>query len=315
MGIPRTTGSRATLAALLLIAIVGGVLAVVACGGSAETTSSSPSATPRPPVAASPERLVGSDSVAQTKEAVEAYTAAWNARSVNRLDAVYANDIVFHCFATGAEAEGRAAMLQLLKQVCAVTVGARALAGHVSNGWAVLELRQDFAPGSVQLLQVLETRDGKISRHENYYQPLESQVGPLRIAKPLKTAPGPADTPEASEAVALKYAAALQARDANAVLALVAADNDFRDTAGDSSSSTSELQHYASIFKASDASAFTDLRYVFGRGWATVIWTASAAGSGGSGATMLEIRDGKICRETLYYNSADVPFGTPGTTL
>jgi hypothetical protein len=54
--------------------------------------------------------------------------------------------------------------------------------------------------------------------------------------------------------------------------------------------------------------AFTNLRYAFGRGWAAVIWTAFSAGSGGDGVTMLEIRNGKICRETLYYNSDKTPF-------
>ena len=45
-----------------------------------------------------------------------------------------------------------------------MTTGARALAGHAGRGWAVLELRQDFAEGSIQLLQLIETRSGKIVR-------------------------------------------------------------------------------------------------------------------------------------------------------
>jgi hypothetical protein len=55
---------------------------------------------------------------------------------------------------------------------------------------------------------------------------------------------------------------------------------------------------------------FTNLRYAVGRGWAAVIWTADSPsyGTNGSGVTMLEIRDGKIARETLYYNSSSMPF-------
>lgn len=65
-----------------------------------------------------------------------------------------------------------------------------------------------------------------------------------------------------------------------------------------------------SIFKAPADLTFTNLRYTVGRGWAAVIWTAgsqSMSASGG-GATMLEVRGGKIARETLYYNSSYVPF-------
>jgi len=50
-----------------------------------------------------------------------------------------------------------------------------------------------------------------------------------------------------------------------------------------------------------------------GRGWAAVIWTAATKPltvSTPIGVTMLEIRDGKIARETLYYTSTNVPFGT-----
>ena len=111
----------------------------------------------------------------------------------------------------------------------------------------------------------------------------------------------------AAEAVALKYAAALQAKDADAILVLGAPSNDFRDTAGFNSPSASELNQYTDIFKAPADLAFT-----------TSAMPSAAAGrpssgrplggSGGDGVTMLEIRDGKIARETLYYNSDKMPF-------
>ena len=86
----------------------------------------------------------------------------------------------------------------------------------------------------------------------------------------------------------------------------------FLDTASSTvGSGPDEVQtHYAGIFKTPGDLAFTNLRYAFGRGWAAVIWTAASQsfGASGDGVTMLEIRDGKIARETLYYNSAKVPF-------
>ena len=193
-----------------------------------------------------------------------------------------------------------------------MTTDARALAGHAGRGWGVLELRQDVAEGSMQILQLVETRGGKIVRLANYYQPLEGQVEPAACGDPLRSAPGPADTPAASEAVALTYAAALQNKDAAAVAALSAPTIAFADTAsGTVGSSPGDVQrHYAGIFKTPADLAFTHLRYAFGRGWAAVIWTAGSQsyGASGSGVTMLEMRSGKIRRETLYYNSSNVPF-------
>jgi ketosteroid isomerase-like protein len=297
----------------LLLALAPALLmaTATACGGSA-TTAASLGSTPEasPSVATTPERLAGSDSVAVTQKTVDAYTAAWEARSVAQLGALYARDAVFHCFATGVHVDGRAALVKMLGDVCAMTTGARALAGHVGRGWAVLELRQDFAQGSVQLLELIETRGGKIVRHANYYQPVESQSNPLRVANPLRSAPGPADTPAASKAVALEYAAALQNKDAATVAALSAPAVAFVDTAsGTAGSSPGDVQtHYDTIFKAPTDLAFIHVRYAFGRGWAAVIWTAHSTACGGDGVTMLEIRNGKIRRETLYYNSSNVPF-------
>lgn len=66
------------------------------------------------------------------------------------------------------------------------------------------------------------------------------------------------------------------------------------------------------IFEKPADLAFTNLRYAFGPGWAAVVWTAGTQGStsGGEGVTMLEIRGGKIARETVYYTSINVPFYT-----
>ena len=164
----------------------------------------------------------------------------------------------------------------------------------------------------MQILQLVETRGGKIVRLANYYQPLEGQSSPIRVATPLRSAPGQADTPAAAEAVALEYSAALQSKDVAAMAALSAPTIAFTDTASSTAgSSPGDVQrHYAKIFETPADLAFTHPRYVAGRGWAAVIWTAGSQsyGASGSGVTMLELRDGKICRETLYYNGSNVPF-------
>ena len=50
-------------------------------------------------------------------------------------------------------------------------------------------------------------------RLASYYQPITSQSSALRVADPLGSAPGPADTPAASEAVEVTYVAALQEKE------------------------------------------------------------------------------------------------------
>jgi hypothetical protein len=84
------------------------------CGGST-TTAANGGSTPRatPSVAATPERLAGTDSVAVTQKAVDAYAAAWDAKSVAQLGALYADDVVFDCHATGVHVDGRAALLKM----------------------------------------------------------------------------------------------------------------------------------------------------------------------------------------------------------
>jgi len=56
--------------------------------------------------------------------------------------------------------------------------------------------------------------------------------------------------------------------------------------------------------------AFTSLQYALGCGWATVVQTGESRSYDArcQGATTLEIRYGRIARETLYYTSTDVPF-------
>jgi len=301
------TGTTALLGVVMLLLLSP---ALAACGGSSTKAATSPSASPS--AAATPERLEGDDSVAVTQQAVDAYAAAWDGQSVAQLGALYARDVVFDCFATGVHVDGRAALLKMLGGVCAMTKGTRSLAGYAGRGWAVLELRQDIAAGSMQILQLVETRGGKIVRHANHYQPLEGQVGPLRVATPLRSAPGPADTPAASKAVALRYAAALQEKDAAAAAALSAPTIALADTASSAvGDNPGDAQHhYAKIFETPADLAFTHPRYVAGRGWAAVIWTADSqsCGASGSGVTMLEMRGGKIRRETLYYNGSNVPF-------
>jgi len=286
------------------------------CGGSAATPAnggSTPQASPSV-AAAAPERLVGSDSVAVTQKVIDALGAGLEALSGAQVAPLYADELVYDDFTFGLHLEGKADVLKELRRSMRQADGGRVLAGYADSGWGVLEHRWDFTKVhdvSIQPITLFELRGGKIVHEEWWYQdPFGLPNGTPLEPKPLTAAPGPADTPAASKAVALTYAAALQAKDAAAVAALSAPTIAFMDTASSTvGSSPDDVQrHYAGVFKAPSDLTFAHLRYAFGRGWAAVIWTASSVGAGGDGVTMLEIRDGAIARETLYYNSSKMPF-------
>jgi ketosteroid isomerase-like protein len=311
---------RASAASALKLVVVVAAFALAACGGSSTTASTSssapPTATATQSASASPVHLVGSDSVEATQKVVDGFGAGVAALSGARFVPLYADDVVYNDYVFGLHLEGKAAVLKELRRSLREADGARVLAGYADRGWGVLEHRWDFHTAYEAWLQpitVLEIRDGKIVNEAWYYQdPFKLPAGKPLEPKPLTSAPGSADTAAEAEAVALKYAAALQAKDAAAVASLSAPKIAFMDTASSAvGSSQGQVQaHYAKIFKKPADLAFTDLRYAIGPGWATVIWVADwpSWATSAPGVTMLEIRDGKIGRETLYYNGTSMPF-------
>jgi ketosteroid isomerase-like protein len=264
-----------------------------------------------------PVHLAGSDSVEATQKVVDAWAAGVATLSGARLVPLYADDVVYDDSAFGLHLEGKADVLKELRRSLGQADGARVLASYADRGWGVLEHRWDFThefQASIQPITVFEIRGGKIVAEAWYYQdPSKLPGGTPLEPKPLTSVPGPADTAAVAEAVALKYAAALQAKDAAAVAALSAPKIAFVDATGAVGSSPGQVQaHYVRIFKKPADLAFTNLRYAAGPGWATLIWVAGSPSSAtsGPGVTMLEIRDGKIARETLYYTRGNVPFGS-----
>jgi hypothetical protein len=303
------SSGSAIAAALIVIAAI----ALAACGGSSSTASNLPTTTPggtasaspttAPSAATAPLRLVGSDSVAVTRRVVDGSRAALRNPTVAKSARIYADDVVFDDYCYGMHGEGRADTLKMIRKNLAEYTAARWLGGYAGRGWAVIEEYWDFTKtygASVAILALYETRSGKVVDEGDYLQAFQNLPnGRALEPTPLKTAPGLADTAVAAEDVALRYSAALQAKDAAS------------STVG---SEPDEVRaHYAAIFKKPGDLAFTNLRYGFGRGWAAVIWNAASQSfaAKGDGVTMLEIRDGKIARETLYYNSAKVPFSAP----
>jgi ketosteroid isomerase-like protein len=297
------TGITASLRVAMLLLLSP---ALVACGGSSTKAATSPSP---PSAATTPEALVGTDSVAVTKKVVDGYNAAFSAWKTDQFGPLYAADVAYFDNAFNVRAKGKAVVLKELRKSLTITTGTRIFAGYAGSGWGVAEFRWDYLEhsfnGSLQVLVLLESRGGKIVHEAWNYEP--SEKGRTLAPAPLESAPGPQDTPSAAEGVAREYAAALQAQDAAAMAALSAPTIAFTDTASHTvGHDPGQVQaRYARIFKPPSGVSlnFTQLRYAFGAGWAAVMWTAD-----GDGVTMLEIRDGKIARETLYYTRGNVLF-------
>ena len=300
--------SSASIAIGLASLVVVATLTLAACGGSSTKAATSRSATPS--AATTPVALVGSDSVALTQRVVDLARAALHAPTAAKLARPYADDVVVDDFTFNGHFTGKDAVVEAFRANLRGYSGARWVAGYAGRGWAVIEERWDFTKinsGVIELAAVQETRGGKVVYEGDYYHYGDLPTGTPLEPKPLTSAPGPADTPAAAAGVALRYATALQAKDAAAVAALSAPTIAFMDTASSTvGGSPGQVQaHYAKIFKTPSGWSldFTQLRYAFGAGWAAVLWTA-----GGDGVTLLEIRDGKIARETLYYNRENVLF-------
>ncbi|MCX6363439.1 MAG: hypothetical protein NTW58_04585 [Actinobacteria bacterium] len=159
-----SSGLAIAALALLLASATG-------CGGST-TTPTNGGSTPQasPSVAAAPERLVGSDSVAVTQKVVDLARAALHAPTVAKLVRPYAREAVVDDFSYNLHFQGRAEGAKAFRKNLAEYTGARWTAGHAGRGWAAVIWGATASLGAAgDGATVLEIRDGKIARETLYY--------------------------------------------------------------------------------------------------------------------------------------------------
>jgi ketosteroid isomerase-like protein len=116
------------------------------------------------------------------------------------------------------------------------------------------------------------------------------------------------------EAAVTAYFSALAEGDATAAAALYSPRVVFQDTTRTGKAGGAQ-EAIAWLTKAAAVPHMTmELKSVIaGRGFAVARWVASGDTSGGvyvgvRGATVFEVRDGKIVRQTIYYSSEGSPF-------
>jgi hypothetical protein len=128
----------------------------------------------------------------------------------------------------------------------------------------------------------------------------------------LSKPPGAADTAEAARRVARAYAAALKNKDAGALARVSSPDVLFLDVGyGDHGRRSALRRRYERMFAFPADLAFDDVRAFSGPGWAVVRWDAASDAlgyEGVAGLTVLEIRNGKVARQTLYCQKGEMPF-------
>jgi ketosteroid isomerase-like protein len=148
--------------------------------------------------------------------------------------------------------------------------------------------------------------DGDKIRHEEIFLN-EGRGRPVTFCS---TTPGPDDTAKAAHQVGAAVGEAFAAGDRVALQALIAPDVLFYDiTEGRGARGADAVDAW--LASVPDGVTFVNKKPLSGPGWAVLRWTARRVYSTGvelamPGATVLEVRDGKVVRMTLYYDSKKV---------
>lgn len=163
-------------------------------------------------------------------------------------------------------------------------------------------------PPSAPFVTLLAVDGTKLAHVEIFQQ---SELHP-RVHAPVRfcrTAPGPRDTPAVAGRVAATVGDALAGGDTVALRRAVAPDVLFYDTG-----QAHEVRGWAALvdwWANVPAVELENTKPIAGPGWAVVRWTLHGLSpSGGKqeafGATVLELRRGKVVRMTLYYDGGNV---------
>lgn len=307
----------ATLTALVLLLSIAaaGALVLPGCGGagggSATGAAASPSSGASPPAAPT------SDA-----EVIAAY-----ARTVPRLDEPGAIDELMTLYAADARMEDRAYGASSVGKDQIRTYFTQYFTGgvlfdkivstYVGSGCAIVESLA-YSPGVVALpaAEIIKLDGGLITTHSVYYY--DGQIG--REAEPLQTEAEPGDTEAESLRTARAYLSALRATDVEALARTYAADVVYRDTAHKRSFAGADAatEAHAAVFAMKGVKYEGDGVFA-GPGWAAVLWRRTdregrqiaypdlpddylrlAKRPTVAGVSVLEIRAGKVVRETVY---------------
>jgi hypothetical protein len=318
MGTRESTFPRVAYCAAALLLLLIAALALVACGSSGSAPTAAPS-TPTPTASPSP---VATPTT--TAEVTAAYFAALShvdndIYAFRRLVGLYAEDAGFEDRSMGTVAVGRKAIADNIDAFfLAGPLKAAPFSRLVGSEWAVIEEVDSAGGGQVYAVNVLQVRGGKIMKAYVYYNDTGSDDLKFRPA-PLTTSPAASDTEAAGQAMAADYMSALRALEPARLSPLYAGDVVYQDIARDHLyvGPRAAIAAHARMYALRGIS-FQKVGAAAGPGWAAVMWKRTDREGGKPlvdiparytrwakrptihGVTILEVRDGKIGRETIY---------------
>jgi hypothetical protein len=251
----------------------------------------------------------GSANLAQTLAVARRYTAALHAETIPKAD-LFTDAATWDYWSTGGIHVTGAARIDKTYQGAHVALDwSKRCHIMAAPGVAVFEgvttnlSTYESPPPSAPWLGLLAVDGAKIVHAEIFQQTayVPAIHAPVRACS---AAPGPKDTAEAAKRTGAAAADALATGDTVALRRLVAPGILFYDTG-----QAHGVRGWKTLFAwwaKVPAVELTNEAPVAGPGWAVVRWTLHFALAGGNGdtagATVIEVRDGKVVRMTLYYD-------------
>ena len=305
---------RASVVLALALLVVVAALVAAACGGTTTTATPAASVTPSQTPSATPSSAFepwppGTASGAQALAVADAYAARAKAETLASAHLLAANSTMDVWIADdhlkGKDVvdyfapDGATTVLDWSGGTVFATKGAAAFESTVTNVTMPLTMRT---------IDVLTISNGKVTHQEVY-------GNGAKVARPIPVAtrPGAGDTAAAAEAAVNAYYGALAKGDVTAATALYSPQVVFQDTAvpGKAGGTQQAVAWHTKLAAVPNMSM--ELKsLVAGKGWAVARWLLSGQTASGNtasvpGATLFEVRDGKIVRQTLYYSSEGLP--------
>jgi len=298
---------------LLVVGLTAlGLVALSACGGTSTSASSSPTAATTTP-SASPSIVPaeepisqwdapGTASLAQTLAVTHRRAAALHAETMPKAD-LYAAAATWDYQANDTHVQGAKEIEGVYRDAGAFIDWSKRSHVLAAPGVGVHEnvftvYGTDSTPG-LSLLAV----DGNKIVHEEVF----TNEGTGRPVTFYDAAPGPKDTAKVAAKVAAAVGEAFASGDQAALQELLAPDILFYDT--ELTHGVRGIDEVLAWHSNTPTVEVENQKPLAGQGWAAVRWTIKQVFSTGvelamPGTTVMEVRDGKVVRMTIYYNSA-----------
>jgi len=300
-----------TIALAVLLLLCASAL-VSACGGVSTTASNSPGATTPAPVA-SPTVVPAAEPIsrwdapgsalpAQALAAARRYAAALTAEKIPKVG-LYASDATWDYSPSDMHVQGAKEIEGIYRDASSSVDWPKRNHLLAAPGVGVYEgVTTLYGADSTPSLTLLAVDGRKVTHEEVFLN--EGDAQPVTYGD---SAPGPKDTAKAAAKVGAAVGEAFATGDQAALQALVAPDVLFRDITVPRGVRGRDalLAWWGQV----PAVTLENKKPISGPGWAVGRWTIRQVFSTGvelamPGASVMEVRNGKVVRMTLYYNSS-----------